>query len=43
VLFTCLVLGLLSGLGLAALAERAERVEEVQPAWTGIREAAWAG
>jgi len=43
VLFTCLVLGLLSGLGLAGLAERAERVEEAQPAWTAIREAAWAG
>jgi uncharacterized protein involved in exopolysaccharide biosynthesis len=43
VLFTCLVLGLLSGLGFAMLAERAERGEEAQPAWTGIREAAWAG
>jgi uncharacterized protein involved in exopolysaccharide biosynthesis len=43
VLLTCLVLGLLSGLGLAVLAERADRAEEPQLAWTEVREAAWAG
>jgi len=40
VLFSCLVLGLLAGLGLAVLAERAE---EPESGWTEIREAAWAG
>jgi uncharacterized protein involved in exopolysaccharide biosynthesis len=41
VLFSSLVLGLLAGLGLAVLAERAE--EQPEADWTGIRETAWAG
>jgi uncharacterized protein involved in exopolysaccharide biosynthesis len=40
VLFACLVLGLLAGLGLAVLAERAA---EPEAGWSEIREAAWAG
>ena len=40
VLFSCLVLGLLAGLGLAVLAERAG---EPEAGWTEIREASWAG
>jgi len=40
VLFSCLVLGLLAGLALALLAERAEQPEAD---WTELREAAWAG
>lgn len=40
VLFSSLVLGLLAGLALAFLAERAEQPEA---AWTELREAAWEG